>query len=281
MGWRYNLCHAQPTLSPPPALQLNMSATDPTSPAPSTAPTSTIPSSLEAATEQAKAAVQAAIANGITRLQVEMAIPELKHQPIAKQFLDIFQGQQLKVFFPDAGAAALARRDWENPDFTIRGIGELSTPTEPDDDIYLVVNPSSVEVAAVESLCNDATDRPVILLNPNLEDVAVVGIGYAARQIRERFLSQIEPCYYLRPVEDAAVYRCYPGPWQLWKETAPNEYQWLSDFPKRPAGEDIDRILYNREDAYTEADKGSDGKPTGRKKGIFAEMQQFLRALSQ
>lgn len=251
----------------------------------SAVPSSAIPNSIEAATEQAKAAVQAALANGITRLQVEMAIPELKHQPIAEQFLESFQSQQFKVLFPDAGAAALARRDWKDPDFTIRGLGELANPVDPDDDLYLVVNPSSVEVALVESLCNEATDRPVILLNPKLEDVAVVGIGYAARQLRDRFLSQIETCYYIRPLDAAAVYRCYPGPWQIWKETAPNQYEWLVDLPSRPSGEDIERILYAEEDdsAKAEANQGtpSGTSSKGRKKSIFSELQQFLRALSQ
>ncbi|MGB7088226.1 MAG: DUF1995 family protein [Phormidesmis sp.] len=246
---------------------------------------STIPKSLPEATEQAMSAVQAALQAGITRIQVEMAIPELKHQPIAQQFLEIFQGQQFKVLFPDAGAAALARRDWGDPDFTIRGLGELADPVEDDDDIYLIVNPSSIEVHMVEALCNAALDRPVILLNPQLEDVAVVGIGYAARQLRERFLSQIETCYYLRPIEEAAVYRCYPSPWQIWRETAPEEYERLSDLPQRPSGEDIDRILLGEtnSNAAEESDSGEPraAKIKGRKKGIFADLQQFLRALTQ
>ncbi len=243
-----------------------------------------IPTTLPDATEQAKAATQAAIADGILRLQIEMAIPELKHQPIAEQFLEIFEGKQFKVFFPDAGAAALARRDWDNPTFMIRGLGELIEPVEPDDEMYLVVNPSSVEVQQVEALCNSATDRPVVLLNPTLEDVAVVGIGYAARQIRDRFLSQIETCYYLRPLDNAAVYRCYPGPWQIWREIAPDQYEWVQDLTARPSGEDIDRILDgNTDDGTVDADKTAD-KSDGRKprkKGLFAELQQFLRALSQ
>lgn len=246
-------------------------------------PTSaTIPDSLPQATEQAKLAVQAALKDGYTRIQVEMAIPEIKHQPIAAQFLEIFEQQQFKVFFPDAGAAALARRDWDNPDFTVRGLGELITPVEPDDDIYLVVNPSSIEVASVESLCNEATDQPVVLLNPQLEDVAIVGIGYAARQLRERFLSQIETCYYLRPMENAAVYRCYPGPWQIWRETTPNEYALVSDLPNRPSGEDIDRILYGDSvPESTPTDSLAQAKTSGRKKGLFAELQQFIKALTQ
>jgi hypothetical protein len=256
---------------------------------------SSIPTTLTEATEQAKAAVQAALKDGIRLLQVEMAIPEIKHQPIAEQFLEIFQDfQQLKVFFPDAGAAALARRDWGNPDFTIRGLGELTQPVEADDDIYLVVNPSAIEVAAVESLCNDAGDRPVVLLNPKLEDVAIVGIGYAGRQLRDRFLSQIQISYYLRPLDQAALYRCYPGPWQLWRETAPDTYEWASDFLQRPSGEEIDRILYaegtisdaaNAAIAAASSESLSQSQPaeskTIRKKGFLTELQQFLRALSQ
>ncbi|MEL7071352.1 MAG: DUF1995 family protein [Cyanobacteria bacterium J06581_3] len=244
----------------------------------------TIPTDLPTATEQAKTATQAALEAGIIRLQVEMAIPELKHQPIAEQFLSLFDGQQFKVLFPDAGAAALARRDWNDPAFTIRGLGELLTPVEPDDDLFLVVNPSSVEVDAVESLCNQATDRPVVLLNPALEDVAVVGIGYAARQLRDRFLSQIETCYYLRPIDGGAIYRCYPGPWQIWKETAPDQYELVQDLVTRPSGEDIERILYsdssNNPEQPTDSDSAKSPSPT-RKKGLLSELQNFLRALSQ
>lgn len=240
-----------------------------------------IPTTLPEATEQAKAATQAALADGYTRLQVEMAIPEIKHQPIAQQFLDIFEGQQFKVLFPDAGAAALARRDWEDPDFIIRGLGELAKPVEADDDSYLVVNPSSIEVDKVEALCNDALDRPVILLNPRLEDVAVVGIGYAARQLRDRFLSQIETCYYVRSLDQAALYRCYPGPWQIWKEIAPDQYELFKDLPARPSGEEIERLLYgDTEQPDDESSVSADSSPR-RKKGLFAELQQFLKALSQ
>lgn len=254
-------------------------------------PTNSIPKTIPAATEQAKLAVQAALASGQMLVQVEMAIPELQHQPIAEQFLDLFESQQFKVFFPDAGAAALARRDWGNPDFVIRGLGELIEPIDADDDLYLLVNPSSIEVKEVESLCNQVTGQPVILLNPSLEDIATIGIGYAGRQLRERFISKIQTCYYLRPIDGAAVYRCYPGPWQLWRETSPEEYEWVADLPNRPSSEDIDRILYGDESADSQSSSQSGNpsgdrpatkdKSTGRKRGIFAELQQFIRALTQ
>ena len=249
-----------------------------------------IPQSIPEATEQAKAATQAALNDGYARLQVEMVIPEIKQQPIAQQFIDIFSTQQFKVFFPDAGAAALARRDWDNPDFVIRGLGELTDPVEAEDDIYLIVNPSSIEVETVESLCKQALDRPVVLLNPALEDVAIVGIGYAARQLRERFLSQIESCYYIRPLEGAALYRCYPEPWQIWREKGAddekgaNDYELVCELPNKPSGEEIERILYGdsqQNESSQDADASSSQGARGNKKGIFAELQQFIKALTQ
>ncbi|MEM8806007.1 MAG: DUF1995 family protein [Cyanobacteria bacterium P01_G01_bin.38] len=234
---------------------------------------SSIPTTLEAATEQAKTATKAAIQAGLIRLQVEMVIPELKHQPIAEQFLDAFRdlGLRFKVYFPDAGAAALARRDWEEPDFSIRGINEVKGQPEPDDDAFLVVNPSSVEVTDVEKLCEAALDRPVILLNPQLEDVATIGIGYAGRQLRERFLSKLESCYYLRPLDGAAILRSYPHSWQIWKETDDSTHTLLTELPQRPSSEAIERLLYGE-------DSPEANQP---KRGVFAELQQFIRALTQ
>ncbi|MEL6247978.1 MAG: DUF1995 family protein [Cyanobacteria bacterium J06648_16] len=237
-----------------------------------------IPPSLAAATEQAMQATQAAIAAGQTRLQVEMVIPELKQQPIARQFLTVFQsiGLRVKVYFPDAGAAALAKRDWNNPDFDIRGINERVGQVTADDEAILIVSPSSVEVADVEKACQAALDRPVVLLNPQLENVATIGIGYAGRQLRDRFLSTLETSYYFRPLENAAVLRCYPQPWQIWREVEADRYELVTTLDQRPNSEQLDRILYGEDkaDAATE-------RSTSRKRGLLGELQQFLRALSQ
>ncbi|NEP19517.1 MAG: DUF1995 family protein [Leptolyngbya sp. SIO4C1] len=234
-----------------------------------------IPNTIEAATEQAQAATQAAIQAGLTRLQIEMVIPELKQQPIAEQFLAVFQelGLAFKVYFADAGAAALAKRDWDNPDFSIRGINEIKGQPDTEDEAFLVINPSAVEVSEVEKLCEAALDRPVVLLNPKLEDVATIGIGYAGRQLRERFLSKLESCYYLRPLEGAAIFRCYPQPWQVWQETESGDYTLLSEFPQRPTSEAIERIL-----SADTADQAAGASP---KRGFLGELQQFIRALTQ
>lgn len=145
------------------------------------------PQNLEEAITQAKQATLAAIADGYTRVQVELVIPEiaLQAQSLAWEFASIFEefGSGVKVMFPDTGAAMLAKRDWGETAVRVTDMGSRFTPVEtqiaPEDKIFILAAPSSVEVDRVEQLCNLAGDRPVVLLIPQLEDVAVVGIGYA------------------------------------------------------------------------------------------------------
>jgi hypothetical protein len=242
-----------------------------------------IPNTLEAAIAQARIATQAAIQNGVPRMMVELVYPELKAMPVAEQFYPVLQemGLTFKMYFPDAGAAALARRDWGDIDFVARGIGELQGKMEPDDNAYIFIEPSSVEVSQVEDLCNEAGDKFVIMLNPKLEDVATIGIGYAGRQLRERFLSTLESVYYLRPMPGAVLFRCYPSPWQLWQETDDGAYTLLAEFSTKPSGEAMDQCLMG---APADSDPQSpDGTTSAqpRRGGFLSELQSFIRALTQ
>ncbi len=239
-----------------------------------------LPETLEEAIAQATVATQAAIADGYTRLQVELQFPELKILPVAQQFIPAFEdrGEHLRVYFPDAGAAALARRDWGEKPYTIRGLRDLNAEIQPEDQLILFVEPSSVEVQDVEQLCQVAAERPVVMLNPRLEDIAIIGIGLAGRQLRERFLNSFDSCYYLQPLEKAAIFRAYPSPWQIWVEKevdGDSEYELVSETPHKPNGEAIDQIL------MTAAGEMPEQVQAPRKKGLLASMQQFLRALSQ
>lgn len=235
-----------------------------------------LPKDINQAVEQAKIASQAAIADGLTRILIEIQIPELKIQPIAEQFIQAFtdRGSQLRIYFPDAGAAALARRDWGNTDYAVRGINDLNAEVRDDETLFIFVEPSSVEVLAVEKLCDTIGPRPVIFLNPSLEDVSVVGIGYAARQLRDRFLSVLDSCYFIRPLDQAALFRAYPGNWEIWREEN-DSYQKLTEMPTKPSSEDLDRIL------FTPSDAPADTAAPRKKPGLFTELQRFLKALSQ
>lgn len=238
-----------------------------------------LPKTLDEAIAQAQSATRAAIAEGYTRLQVELSLPELKPMQPARQYLPVFAdlGLSLKVFFSDAGAAALARRDWGEVPFQISSLdvagARQTTPVEElvdsDDQAFLFIAPSAVEVSPVEQVCNAAGDRPVVLFNPRLEDIGTVGLGYAARQIRTRFLNTFEPCYSLRPMEQAAMLRCYPSGWQVWLEQSEG-YTLLAEELQKPDSEQLDRIF--------QSTNRSQQPP---KRGLIAEMQRFLRALGQ
>lgn len=232
-----------------------------------------LPKSLEEAVAQARDATQTALADGYSRLQVELLFPELKLMPVALQFIPVLEqpGSHLKVFFPDAGAAALARRDWGDVPFTILDIGTGRVPVEeqiqPEDTVFLFIAPSAVEVNQVEKLCTAIGERPVVMLNPRLEEVALIGVGYAGRQLRERFLNTIESCYHLRPLEEVAVFRCYPSPWQVWQEKG-DDYQLIAELLKNPAGEELEKILARKTQPQSPA---STSKP-----GLIASLQRFL-----
>lgn len=239
-----------------------------------------LPKTLEDAIAQSRDAVKSALADGKTRIQVELLFPELKFMPVAEQFLPVFTEYEsrLKVFFADAGAAALARRDWADVPFTILDIGtgrmaSLEAKIQPEDEIFLFISPTNVEVPQLEKLCEFIGERPFVMLNPRLEDSSVVGIGYAARETRKRFISTIESCYYLRPIdEESALMRSYPGDWEVWLETD-GEYQKITELPNKPSGDEIDMILMKGQP------QTSDGKPV-KKPNVFKSLQRFIKALS-
>ena len=245
----------------------------------------TFPQTLDEAVAQAKKATQEAIADGYNRIQIELVIPEiaLQAQALALEFAHIFEEYDsgVKIMFPDTGAAALARRDWGETPFQVTDMGSRFTPIEahitPEDDIFIVAAPSSVEVERAEKLCHLAGDRPVIFLIPQLEDVAVVGIGLAARQLRERFIKTIYSAYYLRPLDRAAILCSHPSPWQIWLEKE-ETYELATELSSKPMGEDLERLLFQ---LINPPGEGEETTPKPKKPGIFGNLQKFLKALSQ
>lgn len=227
-----------------------------------------LPDSLEDATQQAIAATIQALDAGCSRLQIEMRFPELDFMPIARSFADalvVKYGTAWQGLFADAGAAALAKRDWADLDLSLRGINEGRAAVSPDALAFLLVSPSAVEVDGIEKLLTLVGDRPLIMLNPKLEN-SEVGIGLTARRMRDRFLSRFEISYYIQPLENnGALWRCYPQPWQVWREQN-QKMQVLFTSPERPVGDELGRILT---------------QGTGKKPSVLGQLQQFLNALSR
>lgn len=246
------------------------------------------PQNLSEAVEQAKKSVQDAIADGYTRLQVELIIPEipLQAQSLALEFANLLvesYGSGVKVMFPDTGAAMLAKRDWGEITFQVTDLGGRFTPVDNQvsdtDEIFIVACPSSVEVERVEALCNLAGDRPVILLIPQLEDVAVVGIGLAARNLRERFISTLYSCYYIRPIEGASILRIHPNPWQIWLEKE-EDHELAMELSNKPMGEELERLLLQLTTPTAGEDEDNSNSQI-KKPGLLGNLQKFLKALNQ
>lgn len=238
-----------------------------------------IPKDLDEAIAQAQAATKAAMADGLRRLQVEIVIPELKAQPVAEKFIPTLVeefGEHLKVYFPDAGAAALARRDWGETPYIVRGMSEIKGQMQPDDEAFLFIEPSSVEVNELEKMCQEAGDRPVVLLLPRMENIAVIGIGVAGRNLRERFLNSLESCYYIRPLDGATLFRCYPSPWQVWLEEG-ETFQLISETAERPMGDALEQILAQA----TGSPDSQEPKPQPKRQDFLSTLKSFLRALKQ
>lgn len=245
-----------------------------------------IPQTIDQAVIEAIAATRRALDDGYRRIQLELAVPEiaLQAQAIAWEVSQVFsnEGLGLRLIFPDTGAAALARRDWGEVPFQVSDLGSRYTPIDrkisETDTLFLVVSPSAVEVQSVERLCELAGDRPVILLIPQLEDISVVGIGYAARQLRARFLSTLYSAYYFRPLEGAVVLRSHPSPWQVHLATNNDDYELLTELAEKPAGEALERLLIEA----TNPNPGQAAVTTAPKRGgVMANLNRFLKALSQ
>lgn len=248
----------------------------------------TFPDTLDTAVEQSKEAAQAAIADGYRLIQVELVIPEiaLKSEALALEFAELFaaDGSKVKVMFPDTGASALAKRNWGEKPFTVTDMGSrftsIETQVSSEDEIFVVVCPSSVEVEKAEKLSQIAGDRPVIFLIPQLEDVAVVGIGLAARQLRERFIKNIYSCYHLRPIDGGAILRCHPSKWQIWLENEEKDenYELATELSSKPMGEDLERLMFQLTNPEGQNTEGSQPK---KKQNLLGNLQKFLKALSQ
>jgi hypothetical protein len=147
----------------------------------------------------------------------------------------------------------------------VRGVNEGRRAIREEDQAFLIIEPTSVEVELVEKLAQLAGDRPFVMLNPRLEN-SEVGLGLAARQMRDRFLSTFETAYYIKPLELGALWRSYPQTWQVWQQTEEG-MQSMAEVAQRPSSEDIDRLFKQK---------------TGKQSGSFlGRLQQFLSALAR
>lgn len=175
-----------------------------------------------------------------------------------------------RLLFPDAGAAALARRDGPALADRIASFsdqlrlqsGELAAAADPGQ-LLLLVGASQAEYEEVEALCQ-AHPGPVVLINPGLEDAAV-GIGSVARQRRRGFLALWNAAYALIPQAASALRRCHPDDWELYR-LDPDGYRLAGRFDHRPDAEEQEGAL-------------AAGAPAGTGSGLAATLRSVDRLL--
>jgi hypothetical protein len=198
-----------------------------------------LPADLRAAETEALAALSSALAeapNG--RWTLELRFEGLRILPVALRLADQLPrgGKDLRLLFPDAGAAALARRDGGELASCIASFADQRRRQEQgaSEGLLLLVRPSQAEYEDVEAVCSNHRGAAV-LINPTLVD-ASVGVGSVARQRRRGFLAQWQAAYALIPESDRALRRAHPGPWELYR-LDPDGFRPVAEFEQKPDGE--------------------------------------------
>jgi len=216
-----------------------------------------LPPDLNGACRQCATALDGALADGLKRLQVDLRFEGLRWPRVAHQLCQLLpQPGKIILAFGDMGAAALARRDFHLSGSEALTFADLSRGNWPEEaDLCMAVTPTAPDFTAFEAACTALGERPVIALNPRLEDAAV-GIGRVARSRRRGFLALWQLVYGLYPLEQAALAYGHPGPWGLFREDG-DGFRLVSSLPHRPDGATMDQLL-NQKTSATDLAKAAD-----------------------
>jgi Domain of unknown function (DUF1995) len=166
-----------------------------------------------------------------------------------------WKGPKVRVYFPDEGNAALARRDWMGPEAKVPPCVEFSScggvryQDVKNDAVVFFFCPKAAESDYVEKLLQTTEMEAenlklTVFVNPNLVDMGVTGFGMAGRMLRERLLDGLTNVYYLRTLQWGALTRVWPRPFSVWEEDTDAEggYKliWTGGrLPSNPEVEDI------------------------------------------
>lgn len=169
-----------------------------------------------------------------------------------------WQGKTVRVYFPDEGNAALARRDWTAqvpPCVQFSSCGGVQRQNDISQDVIaLFFCPRASESDSVEEILarysalavttDESALQLTVFVNPYLVDMGVTGFGMAGRRLRERLIDGLTGVYYLRTLPWGALTRQWPACYTLWQEDADADggyklVQTMDRLPSNPEVEDI------------------------------------------
>lgn len=172
-----------------------------------------------------------------------------------------YNGPKARIYFPDEGSAALARRDWNPtspnaeeayvpPCVEFSSCGGVQMQDKSQDSIIFFFCPKASEAEFVEESLlmseNELADQLQlsVFVNPLLVDMGVTGFGLAGRMLRERLIDNLMPTYYLRTLPWGALTRIYPNQFTVWQEDE-NEadgYRMIKSMGRLPSNPEVEDI---------------------------------------
>ncbi|VEU40338.1 unnamed protein product [Pseudo-nitzschia multistriata] len=197
---------------------------------------------------------------------------------------DDYKGPIVRVYFPDEGNAALAKRDWTQANgvdmpscVRFGACGGIRSITEDlsRDVLIFFFCPKASESDMVEEIlqkteqahleANTGVPLLSVFVNPNLVDMGVTGFGMAGRMLRERLLDGLEGTYYLRTLQWGALTRSWPRAYTLWEEneSAEGGYQLMRTLPYLPSNPEVEDIYDAVNEGKLQVDEN--GNEVGRK----------------
>jgi len=206
-----------------------------------------------------------------------------------------YNGPIIRIYFPDEGSAALARRDWTGNNPTtlankanaaaaapginnasgggkvpscvqFSSCGGVQTSDISKDVVVLFFCPKASEaefveetIMAYEELYQDQI-ASIIFVNPLLVDMGVTGFGMAGRMLRERLIDPLVSIYYLRTLSWGALTRIWPSQFTVWQEDS-NEvdgYRMIKSLDSLPSNPEVEDI-YDFENGFANDPNNSRG----------------------
>lgn len=173
----------------------------------------------------------------------------------------------------------LSALDWP----TVLRSGELEEEDDVDeeDDVFVVVSPTNAVsipvINAVIDLVHRAQGRPVILVNPRLEDVPSHSgvMQVSGRRDRLRFLDSIQRLLYFRLLYSPGarypprgiLFRGFPTAWQVWRAIdVDTDYTLILEQDTRPSSAQISAAFkkdaFQRRNAHADMPRDGEENPS-------------------